>query len=38
MNSIDRVFTVLEHKSADLVPFNDRYTPEIAAELARIVG
>ncbi|UCB51548.1 MAG: hypothetical protein JSV10_06005 [Candidatus Zixiibacteriota bacterium] len=38
MNSKERVFTVLDHKPADRVPVTNRYTPEIAAELARIVG
>lgn len=38
MNSKERVLTVLDHKPADRVPVTNRYTPEIAAELARIVG
>ncbi len=38
MNSKERVLTVLNHKPADRVPITNRYTPEIAAELARIVG
>ena len=38
MNSKERVLTVLDHKPADRVPVTNRYTSEIAAELARIVG
>ena len=38
MISKERVLTVLEHKPADRVPVTNRYTPEIASELARIVG
>ena len=38
MNSKERVLTVLDHKPADRVPVTNRYTPEIAAEFARIVG
>jgi hypothetical protein len=38
MNSKERVLTVLDHKPADRVPVTNRYTPEIAAQLARIVG
>ena len=38
MNSKERVLTALDHKPADRVPVTNRYTPEIAAELARIVG
>ena len=38
MNSKERVLTVLDHKPADRVPVTNRYTPEIAAELGKIVG
>jgi len=38
MNSKERVLTVLDHKTADRVPITNRYTPEIASELANIVG
>ena len=38
MNSKERVLTVLDHKPADRVPVTNRYTPEIAAELAHIVS
>jgi uroporphyrinogen decarboxylase len=38
MTSKERVLTVLDHKAADRVPVTNRYTPEIASELARIVG
>jgi hypothetical protein len=38
MNSKERVLTVLDHKPTDRVPVTNRYTPEIGAELARIVG
>jgi len=38
VNSKERVLTVLDHKPADRLPITNRYTPEIASELARIVG
>jgi len=38
MNSKERVLTVLDHKPADRVPITNRYTPEIASELAHILG
>jgi len=38
MNSKERVLTVLDHKAADRVPITNRYTPEIASQLAKIVG
>ena len=38
MNSKERVLTVLDHKPADRVPVTNRYTPEIASQLANIVG
>ena len=37
MNSKERVLTVLEHRTVDRVPITNRYTTEIAAQLAQIV-
>jgi uroporphyrinogen decarboxylase len=38
MNSKERVLTVVDHKPADRAPVTNRYTSEIARELARIVA
>ena len=38
MNSRERVFAAINHEIPDRVPVTNRFTPEIAAELASIVG
>lgn len=38
MNSRERVLTALGHECPDRVPVTNRYTPEIAAQLAQIAG
>ena len=38
MNSKERVLTILNHKEADRIPMTNRFTPEIADQLADILG
>ena len=38
MNSRERVLTILDHQKADMIPVTNRFTPEIAHELARILN
>lgn len=38
MNSRDRVLTILDHKEADKVPVTNRFTNEIACQLAKVLG
>ena len=38
MNSKERVLTILNHEEADRIPLTNRFTPEIAGQLAAILG
>jgi len=38
MNSKERVLTILNHQEADRIPVTNRFTPEIANQLAAMLG